>query len=119
MLLFQGCRDDEALPEDFACLTIERHKHTIVVHSRDHEQSVAPDDRRGMTDPWNFSFPTDIARGAPMNWNIFFQTGAIPARSAPGGPIFRPGDPNRAECHCKKPDQMHAMTIAQNDAHEN
>src|SRR5437899_133422 len=89
MFGLQGRFDDLLLPKNFPRLAVQAKQNSFLsLERRDREDPVLPNNRRSVTDARQSGFPDEVAAAAPVDGNVFFQTGAVEPQPAPAGPIL-------------------------------
>src|SRR5882762_6442534 len=90
MFLFQRRADRRFLPENLPCLSVQAEQHAVLTleERRYGENTVLPNNGRGVAVAGNLGFPDDIAGRAPVDGHMGFRTGAVTVRASPGGPVF-------------------------------
>src|SRR5436190_7388070 len=99
MLFLQGRLQHSLVPEHFASPSVKAEQNPVLVFQAGAhgEDAVTPYNRRSVAVAGEFSFPDDVAVGAPVDWRLGFQAGTVAARSAPARPILGRGQMQRSD----------------------
>src|SRR5262249_24465585 len=90
VLLFEGSAEDCLLPEDLAVVAVEAGEDAgqLILDAPGHEDSITPDDGRGVAVTGQPGLPADVVGVAELRRDAGLFRGAVAAWAAPAGPVF-------------------------------
>src|SRR5262245_23134168 len=97
MFPFKRRGEDRFLPEDFAADAVKTGEDARlrllggVLNAPGQVDAIPPDDRRRVAIAGEFGFPDDVLARTPLHRKAGLASGAVAARTAPGGPVFALG----------------------------
>src|SRR5436309_3484150 len=99
MFFLQGRLQHGLVPENLSGPSVKTEQNPVLSVQADanREDAVTPHNRRSVAVPGNLGGPGQVAGRTPVDRRVGFQAGAVPAWSAPAGPVLGRGQRQRSD----------------------